>query len=332
MYKLFLDNFKGIAKGDLDLGRVNILLGANNSGKSTVLEALFLMPNPIRFVPYSLLRNNHFQRLRAVELLQELHKTLESEGYAFLLNNYRVKEARIDFEADKMRFSLLFKSNQADIEIELRKINNGSSIIFKRIALAKYSTLIRKFVGKLKVGQQDLPDTIIDKNYGDALYFHPDAIKHAWTFFSQNWAEIAGPGITSVANYLREVFPEKYKDFTMEPFGEGKMSLYAYFEDGRRVRLGDLGDGVKLLVTLMILYKISRPRWLLIDDVESHMNPRALTLLAEWLTSICDETNLVVSTHSLEAAKLLADLLEDFEPKIILLGLRNGRLFRGNSC
>ncbi|RLF99594.1 MAG: hypothetical protein DRN49_04150 [Thaumarchaeota archaeon] len=40
--KLRLENFKGIKSGEIELAPLTILLGANNSGKTTILEALFL--------------------------------------------------------------------------------------------------------------------------------------------------------------------------------------------------------------------------------------------------------------------------------------------------
>ena len=50
--KLSIKNFRGIERGELELAPLTILLGGNNSGKSTILEALFLVPNPFRSVPY----------------------------------------------------------------------------------------------------------------------------------------------------------------------------------------------------------------------------------------------------------------------------------------
>ena len=35
-----IENFKSITKLDLNLGRVNVLIGANGSGKSNILEAM----------------------------------------------------------------------------------------------------------------------------------------------------------------------------------------------------------------------------------------------------------------------------------------------------
>ncbi|NOZ58409.1 MAG: ATP-binding protein, partial [Euryarchaeota archaeon] len=88
--KLKLKNFRGVREGEVELGNMTILIGTNNSAKSTILEALFLLSNPLRSVPYM---KEHIKSsgesvalpLNAVSLIHELHKTLTSAGYAFLL-------------------------------------------------------------------------------------------------------------------------------------------------------------------------------------------------------------------------------------------------------
>jgi hypothetical protein len=80
IHQLRLRNFKGVVEGEAELDKLTILVGPNNSGKTTILEALFLAPNPLRQVPYV--------PTTAVQLLLEYHKTLSEKGYAFLLNKY----------------------------------------------------------------------------------------------------------------------------------------------------------------------------------------------------------------------------------------------------
>jgi predicted ATPase len=48
-----LSNFKGVENGKVTLSPLTILIGSNNAAKSTILESLFLAPNPFRDVPYS---------------------------------------------------------------------------------------------------------------------------------------------------------------------------------------------------------------------------------------------------------------------------------------
>ena len=83
----------------------------------------------------------------------------------------------------------------------------------------------------------------------------------------------------------------------------------------------------KTLITLMLLYEFIKPKMLLIDDIESHMNPSLLIHVTSWFGGVLkDGAKLVISTHSLEAAKFIAGSLEDYAPKITLITLRNGIL------
>ena len=80
---LNIKNHKALKHANIiDLGKINIICGKNNSGKTTILEALYLMPNPIRDVSYTI------RDQKAVQILHYLHRTLNSEGYAFLFYNY----------------------------------------------------------------------------------------------------------------------------------------------------------------------------------------------------------------------------------------------------
>ena len=45
--KLFLRNFRGIAKDELELGKVTVLTGPNNSGKSSIIYGLLAMKNVV---------------------------------------------------------------------------------------------------------------------------------------------------------------------------------------------------------------------------------------------------------------------------------------------
>ncbi len=45
--KLFLKNFRGVQQQELSLGKINILTGANNSGKSSIIYALLALKNII---------------------------------------------------------------------------------------------------------------------------------------------------------------------------------------------------------------------------------------------------------------------------------------------
>jgi len=96
---LRLKNFRGIKEGEIDFGPMTILLGPNNSGKTTILESLFLAPNPIRPTTYSpvfLRERGYYHSAPAIFVIHSLHETLDSEGYSIFFHNYAEKEASIE--------------------------------------------------------------------------------------------------------------------------------------------------------------------------------------------------------------------------------------------
>jgi Predicted ATP-binding protein involved in virulence len=94
--KLRLENFRGVVEGEIELDRLTILVGPNNSGKTTILEALFLAPNPFRAVPYF--------PMTAAELLAAYHRALNEMGYTFLVNKYTAEKAVIGVDGTEIIF------------------------------------------------------------------------------------------------------------------------------------------------------------------------------------------------------------------------------------
>ena len=153
-------------------------------------------------------------------------------------------------------------------------------------------------------------------------------MKLVWGFLRDHWVELRSKGLTSrVAKRISKGVAGDYDDLLLEPFIGNMLTIYVRTKDAHGLRLGDLGSGVQVLTTLMLVYEFLKPRMLLIDDIESHMNPMLLTHVVYWFSEVLKNgTMLVVSTHSLEAAKFIAGTLEEFEPQIILLSLREGKL------
>lgn len=334
--KLELKNFRGIKEGFIELKNLNILIGSNNSGKTTVLESLFLVPNPLRYVPYGVNET-------AIGVLSSLHSTLGSEAFIFLLHYYSCEPASISCIDHPFETKVMFQKAGGWIEVYLEenletfclgKLDGSSKMYDVPSAILKAEKdktsekLLRTTVQTMNMS----PRNYISKNLGEALYFHSSLMKSMWEYLRYHWVELRNIGLTSkVAKKISEGVSDEYDDLLLEPFIGNQQTIYVRTKDGRGIRLGDLGDGVQVLVTLMLLYEFIKPKILLIDDIESHMNPSLLVHTTLWFEDILkNNTRLVVSTHSLEAAKFIADVLEEHEPQITLLALRNGILSSKN--
>jgi len=301
IHQLGLRNFKGVVEGEAELDKLTILVGPNNSGKTTILEALFLAPNPLRQVPYV--------PTTAVQLLLEYHKTLSEKGYTFLLNKYIANNMVIKVD---------------DLELLFTKIN-GSGIAVKVTYLSQSGETGILDLGYLR------PDGNVEVRSNvqiadNTLLLSTKLAKFAHEYLQSRWIEISN--MRAPALISREVsrfVSEEYVNVTAEPFTAGSMTFYVMLADGTRIRLSDLGAGVHLYVVNRLLYEHYRPDVVLWDDLETHFNPRLLTHVVEWFADLVEEgKQVIVSTHSLEVVEKIIAFVED--ATVLLTSLRDGKL------
>lgn len=310
--KLKLENFKGIKNGELEFAPLTILLGANNSGKTTVLEALFLAPNPFRDVPYVIKGSIE----TAAGIVHSMHETLHSEGYAFLLNKYAYEDAKVECDVNGDKYLLGFIRDDPYIYVTTNRNIGGQTDIRGRKIW---------YIGRLNVSEA-YPESVYSKELIDnTLLISSNLIKYGYRYLEKKWASIINLGICKrIAEQASDLSNERYRDLTIEPFLDGKLALYAYTEDGSRVRLGDLGEGIQSYMIARVLYEATNPKVLLWDDVEAHFNPLVLLKVSEWISDIVEDgRQVILTTHSLEAVKTIAGLNEE-SVKIYLTSLKDG--------
>lgn len=60
IYKIKIDNFRGIKHADIFLEKEVLLIGDNDSGKSTIIEAIDLVLGPDRLSKYPVVNEHDF--------------------------------------------------------------------------------------------------------------------------------------------------------------------------------------------------------------------------------------------------------------------------------
>jgi energy-coupling factor transporter ATP-binding protein EcfA2 len=301
IHQLRLRNFKGVVEGEAELDKLTILVGPNNSGKTTILEALFLAPNPLRQVPYV--------PTTAVQLLLEYHKTLSETGYTFLLNKYIANNMVIKVD---------------DRELLFTKIN-GSGIAVKVTYLSQSGETGILDLGYLRPdGNFEVRSNV--QIADNTLLLSTKLAKFAHEYLQSRWIEILNTRAPAlISREVSRFVSEEYVNVTAEPFTAGSTTFYAMLADGTRIRLSDLGAGVHLYVVNKLLYEHYRPDVVLWDDLETHFNPRLLTHVAEWFADLVEEgKQVIVSTHSLEVVEKIIAFVED--ATVLLTSLRDGKL------
>ena len=243
--RITLKDFRGISEGDVKLWPFTLLVGKNNSGKTTLLEALYLAPNPFRpvfGVPVPVKGGGD----TALHCLAYLHESLDAGGFGFLLRDYVAEESLIGY----------FLEGDTSFELTFRREGDDKS----RITVSYTSGKDRKLLGYLNLdsnyAEARIGGSLLKK---DVLLLRSDLLKLYWGMFRRRWVDISNMGIgSSVAPKISELVDEEYDDLTLEPFGDG-LTIYLRKSNGRRVRISDLGDGAQLFLTALILKELLRP-------------------------------------------------------------------------
>jgi energy-coupling factor transporter ATP-binding protein EcfA2 len=310
--RLRLENFKGVVEGEVELDKLTILVGPNNSGKTTILEALFLAPNPFRQVPYV--------PETAVHLLLEYHKTLFEKGYTFLLNKYIAKNMLIKVDERELLFT---KDPGPGIAVYTSYFPVGYSSFIRRIKEKNYIYLGYLHPDSRIECEPNVLNILIADN---TLLLSTKLVKFAHEYLQRMWIEILNTKVPAlISKEVSRFVSEEYVNITAEPFMADSMTLYVMLDDGTRIRLSDLGAGVHLYIINRLLYEHYRPDVVLWDDLETHFNPRFLSHIVEWFADLVEEgKQVIVSTHSLEVVEKIISYVND--STVLLTSLRDGKL------
>lgn len=296
----------------MELAPLTVLVGPNNSGKTTVLEALLLahgLSQPVlgSLTPY--------------EILSEAHRTLNSSGLLHLLHRYSGRAVLLYELRDGARRAVV-----------LRRLGSSLEVYYLLKPPPTVEEVMELEVSAIPLREEYGPAP--PQAPGDAraqllraLFFEHGMRERLLRELYGMWTDVALTGATRrVAQRISKASDEAYSDLLAEPFIGGAPAVCACrAEDGARVRLGDLGDGVADLATVALAVEAAKPQLLLWDCVEAFMHPKALQALALWFSELVEAgVQVVVSTHSLDAAILIAELCE--QAAFVKLSLARGVL------
>ena len=297
--KLSVREFRGIKElSDLELSSFNVLVGRNNSCKTTLLEALWLLPAPyyppsVGFIGepsrYELLRNNHGSLKNLIYLYTGRAKI-----------RYTIKdicEAKLEIEsspsAQRCEFECFERKDCYGDRIEayhskLSEIYPEHTPDFRNLVLMVPSDT--NFLRSIDKSLKDLADYIVKKK-----------------------AHASVPRMLS--EYVSDDFTEIYLD---------TLKLRKEMPDGTPyyIHLSDLGEGLKKAVKLMLIIEAVEPKLILWDDFETFAHPSLVKFLLEWLAE--KECQVVLTTHSLDVIYELVDLA-DYRDDARLIQLKKTR-------
>lgn len=311
--QLHLYRFRGFHDVTLDnLSQVNVLVGANNCGKTSVLEAIHLMSNPSSFG--LLLRLSNLRARASSEakkknrinyLLSMFQRFFDSETDT---THYRIKlEVELSdtsrvYEADGVLSDWMDASGEETQALDLtmsierpdtdhvvrrnEQIINGEDQQFLAPQKNLYRSIyVHSSVNPYRASVQYLSDYIIRER--------KDTILEMLQRFDPTIDDISIVG----------------EDVYLHNSTSGTLPLFAY------------GSGMQKAVSLTALIASSKSGVLLIDEIDNTIHVSAFEDVFRWLLDACAayRVQAFITTHSLEALDAILRVSHERFPKDDLL-------------
>jgi predicted ATPase len=304
--RIYIDNFRGLVNFEMNFDSINLFLGGNGTGKSTVFEALRKIQT---FVSGSEKVEEIFQYTDCTrwQTLQIQHFELEITGdngnYKYeLAIKHNQNEIHIEHECLWFNNQILIKFEKDEIQIfreehsELAKIpfSSAFSILSSLASLFSVDTNSTKLACFRKRIQQIiivkiLPSLMVDGSIKEemSLDFMMRNFVSWYRYISKDQGKVY-----ELMKNLQNVL-EGFVSFKFEQFGEKYQNLKLRFATGKdrkniiNYRLSELSDGQKVLIALytLIYCTQSEDYTLCIDEPENFL---ALPEIQPWLIQLYD--------------------------------------------
>jgi AAA15 family ATPase/GTPase len=293
---LTIENFRGINNLNVeDLKQINLLVGRNNCGKTSILEALFLlsgMSNPQ--LPY----NIHLFRDIALE---------SDSGFSYLFNYCRTDNkikisGKMDMDLRTIEIEPDFSwQEDTDQTIEKLKEQYGSSSLNQiRGLILNFSTgKYKKY--EVKISLKDKMIKISDYKEKAECHFI-NSSTYWWGMEQKINSLIVDKKKDYLINILKKI-DDRIINFEMV----GK-NIYMDIGTEKLMPVNIMGDGIRRIMAIIATIS-SIPRGIiLIDEIETGLHYSSLTILWTAVIEACKKfgVQLCATTHSYECITALS--------------------------
>lgn len=331
--RLTIGSYRGLQNLTMeDLGRINIIIGENNSGKTSVLEA-------IQLFDYENVLSSLITIARKRETPLGIGTRGRLDAFDSLLYSFDMKQKskEIYIEADSDKYGDCRVEIQAEIEktwLELTECTQleqsrylqysdedgnirqmRGEYLFERKSRQKkcefYFNELQRGPHIIEGGEIKKQEAVILGRTKHIQYISP--------------MDIYTNKIISASLYKGMLVDEKKRLLELlQLFDEriagietavqyGNPVTFIEMEDCGLVPVSIFGDGLKKILTLASAIIKMRGGILLIDEFETGIHKQALIQVARWLSAIADryQVQIFLTTHSSDAIDALLEVAED---------------------
>ncbi len=301
LQKVSIQNFKSLKDVTLELQKVNLLIGPNNSGKSNFLKALELWGKYISF------QNEQNRFVKTTNDLEEFSFKKKKDDLKFeVLFNDKLLGCNIDLSTDdypSIDYKMLFedepypastpseylnkhKIQPSDFDENVRKfIRNLERKVFENIKIYNVNTF------KLIIPQDLKSVNILNNDCSNLISF---------LFTLNNDNEVVFQKIQDdFANCVLDFV--KIKTPPINTHDGGKLSLKFFDKDGNSYWANEVSEGVLYFLALLcIVHQPNPPKLLLLEEPEKGIHPRRIKEVIDFIFQLAEDKDIqvIMTTHS----------------------------------
>lgn len=328
---LSIKNFRGIKEGKIeDLGQVNIFIGRNNSGKSTLLDLLCFIKAPLKpqnelgeFVLEGLLqRRVKRQVCDEVEFFHEYLPTNEVEVKAKFDDGFQFY-LRALYKAHRVNYSLLLPDSTKNVATFSMTAKNSPNVWTPGGSGTISEPLQYLFDNYIKQSSSDFLDQwtyVRDRRAQNDFGFisrialiDADFVRKIERIEDAYWAEILKRrSDKQLKTILNETYGLPIEGFSFANYRNGKSKIFTLLPE-ISMHIDDYGDGFRYAFSILTIASQAKNTALLLEEPEVHQHEGALRPLFDALGKLAlkNKLQIFVSTHSLNVLATWTQLSED---------------------
>ncbi len=317
-----IHRFRGLQDLKLEnLGQINLLVGDNNSGKTSVLEALFLLCDPLNWRRWSAIATSRevgaSSSLSINERIAWLFPQENLVSNSSLSN--LVPEIGLSVSGKFLLEKVVAHYEPEVVQVKFPRFSDGETVFEDRevegtkVSVSAFLDTGNKleetftFSGNRpmslsrKTGSAILPAQLINPS-SHRLSITP----------SQLWTDVINAEAKSEAIQLLQFFDNGIQDVDMILGSAERPTISIKHDTLKRAPLSVFGDGLRRIFTLAGAINGVRGGVMLVDELEMSIHTGALEKSFTWLFNTCVQNNiqLFVTTHSLEAVDTIIDVCD----------------------
>ena len=326
--RLVAKNYRSLRDESIDLSDLNLFIGANASGKSTILDALRFLYEGVRTRDF---RVPVFQRGGIIHLAWKGEEADRIELMVSLENEHRIYEWQIRLVRDGYEFYVEEQIREIHSQrppIQLLHADRGdgwwwSGEAEKGVVLKQNETMCALAAA---AADASFPARDVSEFVGRWGFFDPSPflLRRDWASVESGRFDPYGRNLGETLHTLREASPETFEEIvaatravvglpseirTMESEGRFHFMQNEPWLHYAVHQMGVSSGTLRMLALMTALLSEPETNLIGIEEPENYVHPAALLAFVQYLLNARERTQLMVTTHS----PLLLDYLNEPE-------------------